>query len=253
MLADVSVTVPLPRRAPSPYADHMLIPRRRGFILFFGTRGVISDDNVEPVQTRCPQCAQETQVIGKSIRHWFTLFFIPIFPISGRTAFSECSNCHAQFPLPADELRERLVEADQKQSQQAILLYNSLRASPANSVTLNELMHLYASMKEFDQAVSAANEFTQALHNSEQCMTTLGRVLLARDEHLEALKWFDAAIARNPMLAEAHYHKAIAHLTATPSDPTAAAAAARTARNLGFPHAEELLREAEAKSRGRSV
>ena len=57
--------------------------------------------------------------------------------------------------MNADELRSRVSSNEQQQSQEAIGLYNSLRASPANSITLNQLMTMYASMKEFDQAIGA--------------------------------------------------------------------------------------------------
>jgi tetratricopeptide (TPR) repeat protein len=110
-------------------------------------------------------------------------------------------------------------------------------------------MQLYASMGEFDQAISAAHDFQRALDSSEQCMTTLGRVFLAKNEHDEAIKWFDAAIARNPQLGEAHYFKAAALLTGQPPQPDKAVVAARTARKAGFPNADALLREAEEKAR----
>jgi transcription elongation factor Elf1 len=222
---------------------------RPGFIILFGSRAITSNDAAAPVQTRCPRCGQQSNLQPKSYRNWFTLFFVPVFPISGKTPFCECSVCGAQFQVPAEELRQRLADSDRQQNQQAIALYNSLRASPANSVTLNELMTAYASMNDFDSAISAAGEFPQALHASEQCMTTLGRVYLARNQFNEALQWFDAAVARNPSLGEAQYYKAVAHLLTTPPDPQKAVAAARAARGAGFANAEALLREAEEKAR----
>ncbi len=81
-------------------------------------------------------------------------------------------------------------------------------------------------------------------------MTTLGRVYLATNRHGEAVQWFDAALARNDSLGEAHYHKAIAHLTSTPPDYGRATASARAARAARFPNADDLLRQAESKARG---
>ena len=187
---------------------------------------------------------------ARSVRGWFTLFFIPLFPISGRRSFTQCPHCGAQFSVTPDELRRRVASNDAQMNQQAIGLYNSLRSSPANSITLDQLMKMYASMKEFDQAISAAAEFPQALHNSEQCMTTLGRVYLAQNKFAEALQWFDAALARNRELGEANYYKALSHLLSTPPDYPAAIAAARAARGAGYPQAEALLKEAEGKARG---
>jgi tetratricopeptide (TPR) repeat protein len=224
--------------------------RRPGFILLFGSRNIISNEHVPPVQTTCPRCGQPSDIVGRTYRTWFTIFFLPIFPLSGSRRFSECSNCHAQFPVPVDDLRRNLASNEQQQNQQAIALYNSLRASPANSITLNQLMLMYAGMNEFSQAISAANEFPEALNSSEQCMSTLGRIYLASEQRPQAIHWFDQALARNSSLGEAHYYKAVAHLTNTPPDYAAAVTAARQARNAGFPNSDALLREAESKARG---
>src|SRR5204862_1159117 len=125
----------------------------------------------------------------------FTLFFLPVFPLSVARRFSECSVCHAQFPVTLEDLRRGLAESEQQQNQQAITLYNSLRASPSNSITLNQLMLMYAGMNEFSQAISAAENFPEALNASEQCMSTLGRVYLASEQRDHATKWLDAALA----------------------------------------------------------
>jgi tetratricopeptide (TPR) repeat protein len=223
---------------------------RSGFILLFGTRSIISSDaTVDPVEAVCPRCGQRAQIVGKVYRPWFTLFFIPVFPVGGAKRFSQCSQCGAQFPVEARQLGRQVAAADQQQMQRAIALYNSLRNSPGNSVTLNELMTMYASIGEYDQAISAARDFPQALDASEQCMVTLGRVYLAKNEHGEAIGWFDRAIARNPALAEAHYFRGVAHLTASPPNYEAAAASARAARSNGYPDADQLVREAESRAR----
>lgn len=78
-------------------------------------------------------------------------------------------------------------------------------------------------------------------------MTTLGRVYLAMDQQDQAVQWFDAAIARNPMLAEAQYFNAVAHFGKTPPDLAKAQAAARAARIGDHPNAELLLRDIELK------
>jgi tetratricopeptide (TPR) repeat protein len=222
----------------------------RGFILLFGTKPIVSDEAGVVVEARCPQCGRDATFAAKSYRVWFTLFFLPLVPVSGKKPISQCSACGAQFPIPLDELRTRVSQSHGEQNQQAIAMYNSLRASPSNAITLNELMQLYASMKEYDQAIAAAGQFPQALHASEQCMATLGRVYLAKGDTALALQWLDAALERNNQMGEASYYKALTHLTATPPDPTRAVAAARAARAVGYPNADDLLRQAEEKVRG---
>jgi tetratricopeptide (TPR) repeat protein len=235
---------------PRSHYAHRFMRARRGFILLFGTRAITSADHSAPsVNTVCPRCSRQTEMLGKTYRTWFTLFFIPVFPVSGAHPISQCRLCGAKFPVSTRELSSRVASSDREQSARAIAMYNSLRNSPANSVTLNDLMTLYASMSEYDQAISAAGQFPQALNNSEQCMTTLGRIYLAKNDHKSAIQWFDAAITRNPQLGEAQYFKAVAHLTDTPPEVDQAIAAARAARAAGHPNAEELFRQAQEKAR----
>jgi hypothetical protein len=224
--------------------------RRHGFILLFGTRNIVSDEQSEPVETQCPRCGQMARIVGKTYRNWFTIFLLPVFPMSGSKRFSQCTNCNARFPVPVEELRRGIAVNEQQQNQQAIGLYNSLRASPSNSITLNQLMLMYAGMNDYAQAISAANDFPEALNASEQCMSTLGRVYLANEQRPQAIRWFDAALGRNAALGEAHYYKAVAYLTDSPPNLSAAVSAARQARNAGYQNAETLLREAESKARG---
>jgi len=142
--------------------------------------------------------------------------------------------------IESDQLQAQVDKLDHQQLQRAIALYNSMRNSPANSVTLNDLMTQYAALTEYDQAISAAGDFPAALDASEQCMVTLGRVYMAKGDHAEAIRLFDRALARNETLAEGHYFKAVACLTSTPPDNAQAAASARSARSLGYPGAEKL-------------
>jgi tetratricopeptide (TPR) repeat protein len=221
--------------------------RHHGFILLFGTRAVVSNDAGPSATAQCPQCGQLTTFVPKGVRYWFTLFFIPLFPISGKRPLAECTNCGAQLQGSTQDLGAHVQRMDARDNQRAIALYNSLRASPGNAITLNELMQTYAQMGEFDQAISAASQFPDALNASEQCMATLGRVYLAKNDFAGALRWLDAAVARNPVYGEAQYYKAVAHLTSPTPDYAQAITAARAARSAGYPRADELLREAEQR------
>ena len=225
------------------------LPHRRAFILLFGTRNLISNGLADPIEARCPRCGANVKLIEKFVRPWFTMFFLPVFPVGKARPFTQCTNCNAAFSMPPQQLIDQVMKVDARQSERAIGMYNSLRSSPANSVTLNELMQLYASMNEFDQAISAAADFPQALNNSEQCMTTLGRVLMEQGQHEAAIKWFDVAMQRNPMLGEAAYCKAVALMNLKPPDLTGASTAARAARTAGLPQADALLKDIENRAR----
>ncbi len=224
---------------------------RRGFIILFGWRGIISNDSTAPaVNGICPQCRTHAQIAGKSHRNWFTFFFIPVFPISGKTRFSQCTNCGGQFRIPIEQFESKVSGTiDKQRADHAMALYHNLRESPNDPVILNELLEVYGNMGEYGEALSAANTFPNALHASERCMVTFGRILLAMNNCADAVKWFDAALARNINLGPAHFHKAIALLNSTPSQLDAALASARAARGAQYPDSEGLIREIESRLR----
>ncbi len=151
-------------------------PEHRGFIILFGTRQIRSGEGGPPVETGCPNCGTTAPFIGKNIRTWFTLFFIPVFPISGGQRVSECTHCHTAFNLPIEQLRGASANSGQHQYQEAIALYNRLRENPTDAVLLFQLMQIYAAMGEGDQAVSAARHFPEALAASSQCRELLARI-----------------------------------------------------------------------------
>jgi hypothetical protein len=151
-------------------------PDRRGFIILFGTRQMGTSEGRPAVETRCPSCGQTARFEGKSYRTWFTLFFIPVFPISGATRVSQCTRCGTVFNLPIEQLRGAAATSGQNQYHEAIKLYNLLRDNPTDSVLLFQVMNMYASMGEFGQAVSAARQFPQALASSSQCRDLLARI-----------------------------------------------------------------------------
>jgi len=41
----------------------------------------------------CPLCGRETMHVIISRRTWFTLFFLPIFPVSGKRTIARCQVC----------------------------------------------------------------------------------------------------------------------------------------------------------------
>jgi predicted Zn-dependent protease len=223
--------------------------RRRGFIILFGTKGVVTNDGVRS-PGRCPRCGRDGTLVGKRVRRWFTLFFVPLFPVDGGQTFTQCGQCRASFNGTPRQVAGTVARAEARQTQRAITLYNGLRASPSNSVTLNELMLLHLAEGRPADAVNAAADFPDAVNASEQCMVTLGRAYLAVGQPGEAAKWFDDALSRNPESSEAHFHRAAACLVASPPDLERAIASARAARRTDYPGAAELLATVEAQARG---
>ncbi|HEV8605552.1 MAG TPA: zinc-ribbon domain-containing protein [Tepidisphaeraceae bacterium] len=225
-------------------------PTRRGFIIFFGWRKISSQRPEEPVNTVCPACRRQSSIVSMQGRDWFTLFFIPVFPISGAKQFVKCMTCQTCFDVDIEQFRRKASVPDGRAWQQTIGLYNTLRESPKDSALLNQLLEMYAGMREFEEALAAGRHFPDALNESVQCLTTYGKVNLAANKPAEALKYLGLALAKSRAMGEAHFYSAVAHLSSTPPNPDAAIASARLAGANGYPNTADLIRQAESLRAG---
>ena len=73
-------------------------------MIIFGTRR--GERPVESGSFQCPIC-ETTRAYRRTIgRSWFTLYFLPVFPISGKQDQAECQGCFHRFDGPA--VSERL-------------------------------------------------------------------------------------------------------------------------------------------------
>ena len=226
---------------------------RRGFIIFFGWRRLTRQRPEAPVNTVCPSCRQQSSIVPMQGREWFTLFFIPVLPLSAAKPFVKCTSCQTCFDVDIEQFRRKAAMPDERAWQQCIALYNTLRESPKDSVLLNRLLEMYAGMREFEEALAAGRHFPDALHESAQCLTTYGKVNLAAANPAEALRYLQMALQKNKALGEAHFYTAVAHLSSTPPDPDAAIASARLAATHGYPNTAEFIHQAESMRAGQGV
>jgi hypothetical protein len=60
-------------------------------IIIWGSRGLTS--TVDRGEFHCPKCDRREEYTLKQTRPWFTLYFIPIFPVGGGQRYVECAGC----------------------------------------------------------------------------------------------------------------------------------------------------------------
>ncbi len=66
-------------------------------MIIFGWRSLTSFKSMEPFH--CPVCkSPQTQAVAQT-RTWFTLFFVPVFPVSGTTSQVVCGGCGSVLNL----------------------------------------------------------------------------------------------------------------------------------------------------------
>lgn len=64
-------------------------------IIIWGTRGINSTS--ASGRFYCPQCNSERNYSQKSVRRFFTIFFIPLIPLDKLGEYVECQTCRASF------------------------------------------------------------------------------------------------------------------------------------------------------------
>jgi hypothetical protein len=84
-------------------------------IIIWGSRGLTS--HVDQGRFWCPQCEAEREYRLAQTREWFTIYWIPLFPISGAQRYVECRECGGTFheqvldkgpPSEGQELQARI-------------------------------------------------------------------------------------------------------------------------------------------------
>ena len=63
--------------------------------IIFGTRGVTSTK--DKGQFHCPQCGGGSPFKHKSVRRFFTLYFIPLIPLDNLGEYVECGSCQGTY------------------------------------------------------------------------------------------------------------------------------------------------------------
>lgn len=72
-------------------------------MIIFGTRGVKS--TLKSGDFQCPQCQENRPYKHKKVKKFFTLYFIPLIPLSDLGEYVECGNCKGTFiPEVLDQL-----------------------------------------------------------------------------------------------------------------------------------------------------
>ncbi len=82
-------------------------------LIIFGTRGVTTTS--ESGDFHCPACETKRRYEQKTVRRYFTLYFLPLIPLDVRGVYVECQTCKGTFGievlrLPPDH-QEKQLEA----------------------------------------------------------------------------------------------------------------------------------------------
>lgn len=68
-------------------------------MIIYGSRGI--ERTVESGTFHCARCGPNRPYQHREIRRWFTLYFIPVFPMYRAGEYLECGSCSATFGVEA--------------------------------------------------------------------------------------------------------------------------------------------------------
>jgi hypothetical protein len=74
-------------------------------IILWGSTGFTS--NTGEGKFLCPQCGDERRYERKEVNRWFTLYFIPLFPIGSAGEYVECTKCEGSWEVGILEITGR--------------------------------------------------------------------------------------------------------------------------------------------------
>ena len=107
-------------------------------LIIFGTTGLktkVKDE--EPLINSCPNCSGDLQM--KKHTRWFTLFFIPIFPVNTLDSFYECNSCSSAYATKIKTILTETTESKEHAIERAKNLYaNALVAAMTHMAIIDE-------------------------------------------------------------------------------------------------------------------
>ncbi|MES4792066.1 MAG: hypothetical protein C4321_02945 [Chloroflexota bacterium] len=218
------------------------------FILF-GSRRRLKITDPEGVVAPCPNCGKEARFIEKKVRNWFTLYFLPIFPMDKGLRFVECSHCHEQYAMTLDDVREKLKEREvewsrvaeqQKEREEKLRARIEVSGDPQSYL---ELLGILAEQERFDDIVALGDRLRTQFPTNADLLMPLAFAYRKTGRYDEAIKLYREIVGLNPYLAPARYHLAWSLYYSTPPQREAAAEQMKIAADMGYADSREALQK----------
>ena len=147
-------------------------------MIIFGWRGVTF--NKEQGQFHCPSCGPNIDFRHKTVRNFFTLYFIPVIPLNSLGEYVECQQCQGTFhhdildydPAEQGRTTEAIFMVAAKQ-----LMISMLLAWPTASLTTAKSKNCKSLSKNWRASKSPKKICAKRLRSSNRATPTLSRWL----------------------------------------------------------------------------
>jgi uncharacterized tellurite resistance protein B-like protein len=158
-------------------------------MIIWGSRGITSV--LEEGQFHCPQCVGTRPFRLKQVRNFFTLYFIPVIPLTVLGRYLQCGSCAGTF---SEEMKEFDPKKNQQEAETDMLRVMVLAALADGVVDDNErsaIKRQYLAMvglpvteaileKEIQLAISSGTTLNQFLGNRSGQYNSQGKGLIVK-------------------------------------------------------------------------
>jgi hypothetical protein len=127
-------------------------------MIIFGARG-LRLNNGKPAEFFCPQCNNRRNYQGKKLQRFFTLYFIPVIPLSVIQEWVECQTCKQTYKpevLHHDPTAQREArQAQLNDNLRGLLVHFARMSDRRDEAFLSEISGLYKSLTNSDLSSDA--------------------------------------------------------------------------------------------------
>jgi tetratricopeptide (TPR) repeat protein len=228
-------------------------------LIFFGSSPKVRTVDPNGARLRCPSCGVDSKFVEKQVVTYFTLYFIPIFPMHRGEKFVECEYCHSRFMTPladfqAAEAEQREESARQESARQAAAqqgeaeveeLLRTWRQQPDDRVALCRLLDLLAAQGRYHRLDELEGEIRARHGGDADVLLRLAHAAYALKRYDQAIRDYEALLAANPYRGDARFYLASSYWSLEPPDWDRALEHMRIATDMGFQPAVEALPKLE--------
>ena len=134
------------------------------FFIIWGSRGITKTNSRGVFY--CPECELDRPYADKSVRRWFTLFFIPIIPLNDLGSFIECQICqstyaHRVLRIPTTAQAQAIAEIAARRTLVGTALADG-QVSRIESTCAIQLARMWRTTYTSDNFTSDISEFSHS-------------------------------------------------------------------------------------------
>lgn len=223
--------------------------------IIWGSRSRIKVTDAVGVRATCPSCHVESQFIEKQVVTYFTLYFIPLFPVQRGMKFVECQYCQAKFQQTLDELRARSAQAEQERVAEAAArdaaaqqrqdelgrLRQRWSEAPEDRVSLVRLLDMLAEDGQYTELLAMEPAIRERYGEDPDLVIRLGHAAFALKRYDDAASDYEQLVTANPYRGDARFYLASSCWYMDPPQFDRAVEHMQIAADMGYPAASEAL------------